>query len=356
MPISIRDSIEGCLFGTAVGDALGLSFEGLSRRRLQKLSPDLSRYHLLFNKGMCSDDTEHTCLVAAAVVSANGDLLVFQKQLAHHLRIWFLGLPAGIGWASLRACLRLLIGFSPQKSGVFSAGNAPAMRVALLGVCYGDQAEKLTTYVKAATVISHTDNKAYYAALSIAIAAHLSTQRVRVTSSDYYAAIQAYLQEDEAGKALSLLIKEVCKSVEKGEKTTDFACACGLEKGVTGYSYHTVPVALHCWLTHQDDYHAGVVEMIRCGGDTDTCAAIVGALIGAGVGRQGIPSQLINNLYEFPRSVTWLERLSKSVYQHIAEHKAVSPPSAPYPFLLLRNIFFMLVVLTHGFRRLLPPY
>lgn len=351
-----HDAIEGCLFGTAVGDALGLSFEGLSRRRLQKLSPNLSRYHFLLNKGMCSDDTEHTCLVAAALVRANGEVDIFQKSFAQHLRVWFLGLPAGIGWASLRSCLRLLVGFSPSKSGVFSAGNAPAMRVALLGICYGGQAEKLTHYVNAATVISHSDKKAYYAALSIAVAAYLSTKQATITPANYCTAIQPYLQEDEAGKALFQLIKKVCNSVDSDEKTTDFACSLGLEQGITGYSYHTVPLALHCWLTHQDDYHAGVVEIIRCGGDTDTCAAIVGALIGARVGRQGIPSTLIDNLYEFPRSIKWLERLSLCVYQHVTEHKKVKPPSAPYPFILLRNIFFMVVVLIHGLRRLLPPY
>ena len=39
-------AIAGCLLGTAVGDAMGLALEGLSRRRQVRLFPDLAGYHL----------------------------------------------------------------------------------------------------------------------------------------------------------------------------------------------------------------------------------------------------------------------------------------------------------------------
>ena len=41
------DAAAGCLLGTAVGDALGLPCEGLSRRRQRRLRFDLSRYSLV---------------------------------------------------------------------------------------------------------------------------------------------------------------------------------------------------------------------------------------------------------------------------------------------------------------------
>ena len=55
------DAYVGCLMGTAVGDALGLPYEGLSPRRGARMFPDLDRYHLLPGYGMVSDDTEHAC-------------------------------------------------------------------------------------------------------------------------------------------------------------------------------------------------------------------------------------------------------------------------------------------------------
>ena len=131
-----RRAIEGCLIGTAVGDALGLAGEGLSRRRQARLFPDLSRPHFLGRQGMVSDDTEHTCLVAQALIASAGELEALTRALAWRLRFWLLGGPAGIGWATLRATVKLWLGVPPDRSGVWSAGNGPAMRSALLGVCY----------------------------------------------------------------------------------------------------------------------------------------------------------------------------------------------------------------------------
>src|SRR5207244_1620526 len=60
-----RDRILGCLLGTALGDAAGLPFEGLSAarvaRRLGDAPLDLPR------RALVSDDTEQTALIAAAL-------------------------------------------------------------------------------------------------------------------------------------------------------------------------------------------------------------------------------------------------------------------------------------------------
>lgn len=42
-------------------------------------------------------------------------------------------------------------------------------------------------------------------------------------------------------------------------------------------------------LLHSESFEAGVVETVACGGDTDTNAAIVGALLGAVYGREAVP-------------------------------------------------------------------
>ena len=75
-------ALIGCLLGTAVGDSLGLPYEGISPRRASRLFPDIGRHHLLFEKGMVSDDTEHACLVAQSLVRSKGELEEFERQLA----------------------------------------------------------------------------------------------------------------------------------------------------------------------------------------------------------------------------------------------------------------------------------
>ena len=72
MSIPAQKAITGCLLGTAVGDALGLAGEGLSRRRLVRVFPDLSQMHFLGHRGMVSDDTEYACLVGMPTGAPSG--------------------------------------------------------------------------------------------------------------------------------------------------------------------------------------------------------------------------------------------------------------------------------------------
>ena len=119
---------------------------------------------------------------------------------------------------------------------------------------------------------------------------------------------------------------------------------------------HAVPVALHAWLRHQRGVRLAVEGVIRCGGDTDTVAAITGAIAGAGCGRRGLPAEWLGRLAEWPHGVAWMDELARALAAaRMDSVMASQPPVAPFK-VLVRNAFFMCVVLAHGFRRLLPPY
>jgi len=350
--INWERALSGCLLGTAVGDALGLSYEGLSARRAQAMFPDLARYHFLAHYGMCSDDTEHQCMVAQALLAAQHDVKRFQRDFAWRLRAWFLGLPAGIGWATLRAIIRLCVGFSPEHSGVYSAGNGPAMRSAIIGVCYGHDKPLLRQFIRANTRITHTDPQAEYAALAVAMAAWQAATLPQPNPAALLAELEPYIDSEAT---LWPLLQCMAKSVANGESTTTFSLSLGLEKGVTGFANHSVPVCLHAWLSQPHDYEAAVLAVIRCGGDTDTTAAIVGSIVGAAVGVGGIPEPWQADLWEYPRSRHWLQQLAQRLAQHCAG-EAQQPLPLFWPAIIPRNVLFMFLVLGHGFRRLLPPY
>ena len=55
-----------------------------------------------------------------------------------------------------------------------------------------------------------------------------------------------------------------------------------------------MPFVIGTFLRHMDDFAGGITEAVNAGGDTDTNAAIVGSLIGARVGMDGIPSEWAN--------------------------------------------------------------
>lgn len=354
IPHTKLDAIIGCLLGTAVGDSMGLPSEGLSRKRQRRLIPNLEKQHLLFGIGMTSDDTEHTCFVAQSLIESGGQVDGFTRALARRLRYWLLGLPGGVGFATLRAVLKLWLGFPPHRSGVFSAGNGPAMRSAILGVCFGDDADKLREFVRAATRITHTDPKAEYGAFAVALAAHLAATNATIAPQTFQAQLESLLGE-EAREFLQLT-RRATESVVRQESTETFADTLKLTKGITGYVYHTVPTALHVWLRNQRDYRAAVTEIIRCGGDTDTTAAIVGGIVGAATGKAGIPSVWLDGLHDWPRTTTWIEALGKQLNQMISTGTHVRPIGLLVVGLLLRNILFFGVVIAHILRRLLPPY
>ena len=111
-------AIVGAILGTAIGDALGLPYENLSRRRGVRLLGEPERYRFFFGRGMVSDDTEHTCLVAQALLASGGDPDRYVRQLGWRLRWWLLSMPVGLGRATLLASLKLWCGFPPQRSGI----------------------------------------------------------------------------------------------------------------------------------------------------------------------------------------------------------------------------------------------
>ena len=337
-------ALHGCLLGTAVGDALGLPAEGMSAARIRRRWRGSWTMRLIFGRGMFSDDTEHTYAVAQSLAEHPGDEAAFQRSLAARLRWWFLALPAGIGMATAKACLKLWCGVSPQKSGVFSAGNGPAMRSAIIGIFFRDDEEKRREFVRASTRLTHTDPKAESAAQAVAAAAACAANGGERDA--FIASLHTFSTESEWQLAMVRLRTHLAAY----SSTRDYAQSLGLERGVSGYAFHTVPVALYGWLRHPGDFAAALTSVLDCGGDSDTAGAVVGGIAGAGLGSDAIPSEWRDKLCDFPLSSTKLAAAA----QLLADGRKV--PALFWPARLLRNFIFLVIVLAHGFRRLLPPY
>ena len=344
-------SFQGLLLGCAVGDAVGLPGEGISPQRIQRMWGSQWQHRFLFGRGMISDDTEHTIFVAQALLAHPDNPDRFQRALANQLRFWLLGLPAGIGLATLKSILKLWVGFSPNRSGVYSAGNGPAMRSAIIGAYFADKPELRADWVRASTRITHTDPRAEIAAIAVANAAAWIVNQ----SGDPAGFLPVLMQQQTDAEWQKILV-QLNQSLATGETTAQLAVTMGLEKGVSGYAYHSVPIALYAWLRHPYDFRAALESVLNCGGDTDTVGAIVGALVGAQVGADGIPRAWLVGLVDWPRSRGLLNELASRLEMQLLTGKTQGPAKYFWPGLAVRNLLFIAVVLTHGFRRLLPPY
>jgi ADP-ribosylglycohydrolase len=304
---------------------------------------------------MVSDDTEHTIYVVRALVTSKFNSDRFERHLARSLRWWLAGLPAGVGLATLRAVLKLWLGFPPDRSGVFSAGNGPAMRSAILGIAFGENAEILRDWVLRCTRITHSDPKAFFGAFAVALAAHLSSKSKTVSPQSFLHIVNTSLAGYESSEFIKLVSKAV-DSAQRNQSVGEFAESVGSRKGVSGYIYHTVPCVIQAWLRYQEDFAGGLQEILRAGGDTDTAGAILGAILGARAGKDGIPEAWRNRIVEWPRTMAWMERLGHCLAASLNEEMRTQCPGYFVPGVMLRNLVFLMVVLFHGLRRLAPPY
>ena len=333
----------GCLLGGAVGDALGLPAEGLSRRRIARLWDGEWHHRLIFGKGMFSDDTEHALMTALSLIEHRADSEAFAGDLARRLRWWFSALPAGTGMATAKSIIRLWFGVSPKFSGVRSAGNGPAMRSAIIGAALAAEPEKRHEYALASCRLTHCDPRADEAALLVADAAAMAVGGLATDE------VLSKLANDVVSDEMKARWSHVCDSLKQGASVQEFVTTIDCSNAVSGFAPNTVATVLYTWLRHRGDFRTAMKEALNCGGDVDTIGAILGGIMGAEGGEDCIPVEWLDGICDWPRSLSYLRRVSEGLSTGCV-------PRLFWPAIPARNLVFLLVALAHGFRRLLPPY
>lgn len=327
------ERLKGCLWGCAVGDALGLPMEGLAPATIARRFGALDRFHLLGPIGFVSDDTEQTALLAQALAEGADDDAVV-RRFRRHLRWWFARLPFGIGLATLRACGKLWLGLS--RSGVGSGGNGAAMRATVLGVAVGDRARRLALGRRLAEV-THTHPLAVEGALFVAEVAALCARAAPG------AAREALVREAAQVLTEPLLLQ----AVEAALRAPDEPAQAARLLGSTGFVVHSV--GLCTWaFARGTGVHDSLQRAIRAGGDTDTHGAIVGGWTGALHGEGAVPAGLVRGLARGPFGARHLEGLAGA----LAEGAPLPRWSAVVA--MARNLALYPVVIAHGLRRLIP--
>ncbi len=336
------DPLISCLLGGALGDALGLPAEGIRAPRIARLWPGPLRHRLLGNRGMMSDDTEHAVMTALSLLHHDSDPHQFARDLACRLRWWLAGVPAGIGLATARSILKLWCGVDPSRSGVWSAGNGPMMRAPVIGVHFAGQAQTRRDFVDASTRITHTDPRAAEAARMIAEAAAMATHG-ETEIAQILDHLELLVGSSEMQARFPLLRSGLSDRIAVGA----FADGFGRKSGfVSGFAPDTAAVALFAWLRHRGDFRTTVESVVSAGGDTDTVAFIAASLAGIDAGKEALPKDWIEGLRDRP--------VSGALTGGADSLKRLRYPN--WPLSLPRNAWFLCIILTHAFRRLLPPY
>jgi ADP-ribosylglycohydrolase len=205
--------------------------------------------------------------------------------------------------------------------------------------------------VDASSCLTHTDPRTAAAALAAAEAA-----AAIITCPDPRTETRRRLPGCSPLPAWQNLCRQIDAALDGRRTTHEFARALDLERGVTGYALHSVPVALYAWLRHPGDFRGALTSALDCGGDTDTVGAIVGALAGCEAGPDALPAEWLGGIREWPRGLRTLQGLAR----RLAETLPSGRPGPPVRYLRagvpVRNLFLLGIVLAHGLRRLLPPW
>lgn len=329
-----RERTQGALLGVALGDALGLPFEGLAERRVSHRP--LERYSLFGRTGYVSDDTEQTALIAQAFARHPAGGASFLRVLRRSIIGWFLRLPFGIGLGTLRACLRMAVGL--RHPGVRSAGNGAAMRAGIVGVYLAFDTQGRRRVGEHVARLTHTDPRAIEGALFVA---EVAASALRAGPS---ASPSALLAESAALLTVPSLQRAVEEGLDAAERELPLSTAAA-ELGTSGFIVHSLAVCTYCFARGGSPMES-IRDAIRMGGDTDSHAAIVGGWLGAMHGAEVFPSALVGAIHDGPFGPSHLRRLGDALVD------GTPPPSWSWPAALLRNLALFLVVLGHGFARL----
>ena len=276
--------MSNVLVGGAIGDALGMPFETMLSNNELLTNWDgktfLPSKHHKLQATQWTDDTQLSVIVAQSLIENSG---FNPDDLSQKYVQWmFSGKARGFGNTTLMAMKNIAAGKHWTESGIVgSFGNGTAMRAAPFGVYFRNDLYSLVNIVKIDSAITHISEEAEAGAIAIALAAAYA---VNNDLEDLTDKICKYLPTSNVKNTIYSL-----PSLLDSTSITPLQALSVL--GTSANVKETVPAALYCFLKF-DNYMEAIQAAIRAGRDTDTTAAIVGALFGAKSGLKGIDKDL----------------------------------------------------------------
>lgn len=296
------DRVRGCILGGALGDALGLPYEG---RGCSVEAVELKGSRI-------SDDTQLTLATCEAIIESEGT--VDASVIASRFASWHLDRRiSGVG-ASTQKALTELVGGGHWalvgRKGEYAAGNGAAMRSAPLAFVLDPRESDARQLIRDVSRITHHNEEAFVGALAVTVAVRAAWDGTWRGESDLLPHIIESIPDSGVRDRLAELTQ-----LETELPLVDVAHRFGS----TGYVIESVPLALYAVQRIQFvGFESLMRELIGIGGDADTIASIAGQVSGTFIGEKNLPQHLLGQLHEidFITSVTnqFAERvLSNSV-------------------------------------------
>lgn len=244
-----------------------------------------SAYHKL-NPGQWTDDTQMSLALTKSLLEKG---YYDPASVARNYLAWYQGSPRGMGKNTAAAMQNLANDAPWHESGIVGAeGNGSAMRAAPLGAYFWRGSVRLAStahWARVDAVISHNSREAKEGSVAIAVAvSHLCSGGSKET-------LIPRILEHLKPSNIAFSLKFIHTLMEDGE---DFQQIIqDMSWGVNGIGAHvvaSVPGAISCFL-YSSDFQNCIESAIRAGGDTDSTAAMAGAMAGSFYGYEAIPER-----------------------------------------------------------------
>lgn len=289
----IFDKMLGCLYGQAIGDALGLGTEFMEKFEVIANYPDgLCQYEQIiqdehrrrWTRGAWTDDTDMMLCILSAFEDGGFNI----GKVARNFKDWFNGDPLGIGNHTYKVlsmkeyveqpemCSKLWWNLSRHRS----AANGALMRTSVVGLAY----DNVETQAVDICMLTHYDPRCIGSCVIASLIIHNLVWNDQELSYDEIRAI---------GEKYDERIREW---IDLAYQNEDIAHLDLDENNSIGYTLRTLAAALWCYW-HAKSFEDGILAVVNEGGDADTNAAISCAILGAKFGYDSIPEYYIQNLY-----------------------------------------------------------
>lgn len=298
----LKSKFLGSLVGTGVGDAVGEPFEGRHRVSLDEVRATVKRRKVL----TYTDDTHMMIGVAESLIKNRGfDGEDMAYTFVHNYELEpFRGY--GPGPPRIFRLIRAGAAWDEVAQGLYNSGsygNGSAMRIAPIGVFYHDNPAMLREVACKSSQVTHAHQlgkegaalQAYAIALVTSLEPGLAFNR-----GDFLAKLLSYVAGGVYQEKLNR-VEALLNRPDKDRVITE------LGNGIE--AFNSVPTAIYSFLSQPHSFAQAILYAISLGGDTDTIGAMTGAISGAYLGFESIPSQWENKL----ENRLYIEELAKKL-------------------------------------------
>jgi ADP-ribosylglycohydrolase len=108
-------------------------------------------------------------------------------------------------------------------------------------------------------------------------------------------------------------LNKIEEMFDQGKKIQAWNVVQTLGNGVE--AHFSVPSACYIALTYSPDFCDAIRAAISLGGDTDTIAGMVGAIVGAHIGEKRLPLECIDQLENGPRGRSFARELAEKLFE-----------------------------------------